>query len=135
MILTSATDDHTLLEAIDAGAVGFLLKRVDQQALMNGLRTVASGGSLIDPTMTGQLLTRIRQGDLDGVDPRIRDLTDRQRELLALLGEGLTNREIADRLYLSEKTIRNYVSDLLGRLKMTNRTEAAVFSARLRRRT
>jgi DNA-binding NarL/FixJ family response regulator len=133
VILTSATEDAVVLDAIDAGAAAYLLKRVDRDALTSALRTVAKGGSLLDPTVTGQLLARIREGGLTGGDPRLRGLSSRQRELLALLGRGLTNKEIAAELFLSEKTVRNYVSELLAKLGMSNRTEAAVFSAKLGR--
>lgn len=128
VILTSYDDDEALFAAIMAGASGYLLKQVRGTDLVGALRTVAAGGSLLDPAVTARVLARLREGP--GSDPARDSLVSREREILLLIAEGLTNRQIASRLFLSEKTIKNYVSSILDKLGLTSRTQAAVYAAR-----
>ncbi|HZE38336.1 MAG TPA: response regulator transcription factor [Stackebrandtia sp.] len=130
LMLTSYNDDDALLNAIMAGASGFVLKQILGTDLTTAVKTVASGQSLLDAKMTTALLARIRHQQ-DAVDP-LHELSDQERQVLDLIGEGLTNRQIASRMYLAEKTVKNYVSHLLSKLRMTSRTQAAVLSAELR---
>ncbi|MEM8707103.1 MAG: response regulator transcription factor [Actinomycetota bacterium] len=133
LILTSYSNDDVLLSAIRADAAGFLLKRTAGQELVRSIRVVANGGSLIDPTLTGRLLERLRTGKIDDGDASaLNDLSPQERRLLDHLAEGLTNRQIAERMNLAEKTVKNYVSNLLRKLNMSSRTEAAVFVTNLR---
>ncbi|WP_026422710.1 response regulator [Actinokineospora inagensis] len=131
LMLTSFADDEALFEAIMAGASGFVLKQVLGTDLVTAVRTVGAGGSLLDPRTTSALLDRIRR-DRTESDP-LADLTDQERTVFDLIGEGLTNREIGERMYLAEKTVKNYVSHLLAKLKMQRRTQAAVLATELRR--
>ena len=129
LMLTSFADDEALFDAILAGAAGYVLKQVRGNDLVDSVRRVARGQSLLDPSMTAAVLERLRRGpdeDSGGVH-----LTERERHILDLLAEGLTNRQIGERLYLAEKTVKNYVSNLLMKLGMHRRTEAAVYAARL----
>ena len=114
-----------------AGADGYLLKEIRGSSLVDAIRQVAAGRSLMDPKVTGRLLTRLRDGEPH--DKRVEGLTDRDRDILALIAEGLTNRQIGERLHLAEKTIKNYVSALLAKLGMQRRTQAAVFGAEIKR--
>lgn len=133
LILTSYSNDDVLLSAIRADAAGFLLKRTAGADLVRSIRIVAAGGSLIDPTLTGRLLERLRTGRVDENDgSSLKDLSPQERRLLDHLSEGLTNRQIAGRMNLAEKTVKNYVSNLLRKLNMSSRTEAAVFVTNLR---
>lgn len=132
LMLTSYTDDEALFDAVMAGAAGYVLKQVRGDDLVEGVRRVAGGSSLLDPSVTARVLERLRQGPEP--DARIASLTDRERTILDLLAEGLTNRQIAERLYLAEKTIKNQVSNLLQKMGMSRRTEAAVYAARLAER-
>jgi len=132
LMLTSYSDDEALIEAIMAGASGYVLKQIRGNELVEAIRTVASGTSLLDPAASAKALERLRAGD--PVDERVATLTDQERKLLDLLAEGLTNREIAARMYLAEKTVKNYVSNLLAKMGMQRRTEAAVYAARLEER-
>lgn len=129
LMLTSFSDDEALLEAVLAGAAGYLLKQVRGSDLVDAVRRVSEGQSLLDPAVTATVLRRLREGSVD--DERLRGLTEQERKVLALLAEGRTNRQIADELYLAEKTIKNYVSNVLAKLGMSRRTEAAVWAARL----
>lgn len=129
LILTSYDDDDALFAAIMAGAAGYVLKDIRSSDLVQGIRTVAAGGSLLGPAVTGQVLERLRSGPRE--DPRLVGLTGQERRILALIAEGLSNREIADRMFLAEKTVKNYVSSLLAKLGMQRRTQAAVFGATL----
>ena len=129
LMLTSFSDDEALLEAVLAGAAGYLLKQVRGSDLVDAVRRVGAGQSLLDPAVTATVLQRLREGSPD--DERLRGLTDQERRVLALLAEGRTNRQIADELFLAEKTVKNYVSNLLAKLGMSRRTEAAVWAARL----
>ena len=129
LILTSFADDEALFDSIMAGASGYLLKQIRGSDLVDGVRRVASGQSLLDPVVTARVLERIRKGPEE--DERLARLTEQERKILDLIAEGLTNRQIGERLFLAEKTVKNYVSNLLSKLGMERRTEAAVFAARL----
>jgi len=129
LILTSYEDDEALFAAIMAGAAGYVLKQIKGTDLVDAVRRVAAGQSLLDPAVTARVLDRIRHGP-DQPD-ELKNLTDQERRILALVAEGLTNREIAERMFLSEKTIKNYVSSLLAKLGMERRTQAAVLAAKL----
>ncbi len=130
LMLTSFADDQALLDSVVAGASGYVLKQVRGNDLVESIRKVAAGGSLLDPAMVERMMTRLRAGSNDGGDPRLEGLTPQERKILDLLAEGLTNREIGERMFLAEKTVKNYVSNLLMKLGMKRRTEAAVFAAR-----
>ncbi len=125
LMLTSFSDDEALFDAIMAGAAGYLLKDIKGTDLLDAVRRVARGESLLDPTLTGKVLERLRQGDEE--DPRLASLSDQERRILELIADGLTNRQIAEQMHLAEKTVKNYVSNLLSKLGMQRRTEAAVF--------
>ncbi len=131
LILTSYDDNDAIFAAVMAGAAGYLLKEVRGSSLVDGIRQVAAGKSLLDPSVTERLLTRLREGE--PTDERLISLTDREREVLALIADGLTNRQIGERLFLAEKTVKNYVSGLLAKLGMQRRTQAAVYGAHVRR--
>ncbi|CAM4205182.1 response regulator transcription factor [Kibdelosporangium persicum] len=128
LMLTSYSDDEALFESVMAGAAGYVLKEVRGGDLVRAIRTVAQGGTLLDATATTQVLTRLRRGPTD----KLADLTEQERKVLELIGEGLTNRQIAERLFLAEKTVKNYVSNLLAKLGMRRRTQAAVLATELR---
>ncbi|WP_084424498.1 response regulator [Kibdelosporangium aridum] len=128
LMLTSYSDDEALFESVMAGAAGYVLKEVRGGDLVRAIRTVAQGGSLLDPTATTQVLTRLRKGPTD----KLAELTEQERRVLELIGEGMTNRQIAERLFLAEKTVKNYVSNLLAKLGMRRRTQAAVLATELR---
>ncbi len=131
IMLTSFADDEAVYAAIMAGAAGYVLKQVRGSDLIDGIRRVAAGESLLDPSVTTRLLDRIRhQGDAD----ELAALSEQERKILDLIAEGLTNRQIGERMYLAEKTVKNYVSNLLSKLGMSRRTEAAVYAARLAER-
>ena len=132
LILTSYDDDEALFAAVMAGASGYLLKQIGGNNLLEGIRQVAAGRSLLDPAMTEKLLDRLRNPVEP--DPMVGKLTAREREILDLIAEGCTNRQIGERLFLAEKTVKNYVSGLLTKLGMQRRTQAAVYGAALRRR-
>jgi len=127
LILTSYADDEALFHAIMAGAAGYVLKQIRLTDLVVAVRRVAAGESLLDPAVTARVLERIRNGPQE--DERIARLTRQEHQVLEQLAEGLTNRQIADRLFLAEKTIKNYVTAVLSKLGMTRRTEAALFAA------
>ncbi|MGC9664947.1 response regulator [Planosporangium sp. 12N6] len=129
LILTSYEDDEALFAAIMAGAAGYVLKQIRGTDLVDAVRRVAAGQSLLDPAVTARVLERIRRGPEQ--PDELRNLTDQERRILSLVAEGLTNREIAQRMFLSEKTVKNYVSSLLAKLGLERRTQAAVFAARL----
>jgi DNA-binding NarL/FixJ family response regulator len=132
LILTSYSDDEALLNAIMAGASGFVLKQVLGNDLITAVRKVGIGESLLDARTTEALMKRIRQGKDEG--GALAGLTDQERAVFELVGEGLTNRQIAARLFLAEKTVKNYVSHLLAKLGMQRRTQAAVLAAELKSR-
>ncbi len=128
LILTSFDDDEALFQAIMAGAAGYVLKQIRSSELVDAVRRVAGGQSLLDPVVTARVLERVRTGPAQ--DPRIARLSEQERHVLELLAEGLTNRQIGQRLYLAEKTVKNYVTSVLSKMGMTRRTEAAVYAAR-----
>jgi len=129
LILTSYEDDEALFAAIMAGAAGYVLKQIKGTDLVDAVRRVAAGQSLLDPAVTARVLERIRRGPEQ--PDELKGLTEQERRILALVAEGLTNRQIAQRMFLSEKTIKNYVSSLLAKLGMERRTQAAVLAAKL----
>lgn len=131
LILTSYDDDEALFAAILAGASGYVLKQIAGHDLVDVVRRVAAGQSLIDPDLTTRVLDRLRHGAPEAAE--LRELTAREREILSLVAEGLTNRGIGDRLGLAEKTVKNYVSSVLAKLGLESRTQAAVLAARLMR--
>src|SRR3954447_565570 len=129
LILTSYDDDEALFAAIMAGAAGYVLKQIRGTDLVDAVRRVAAGQSLLDPAVTQRVLERIRNGV---EQPReLAGLTDQERKILEYVAEGLTNREIAGRMFLAEKTVKNYVSSLLAKLGLERRTQAAVRATRL----
>ena len=128
LMLTSFADDEALFDSIMAGAAGYILKQVRGNELVDGVRRVARGQSLLDPAMTSRVLERLR--DQEREDARLAGLTDQERRILDHLAEGLTNRQIGERMFLAEKTVKNYVSNVLMKLGMERRTEAAVYAAR-----
>lgn len=132
LMLTSFADDEALFDAIMAGASGYVLKQIRGDDLVDAIRRVAAGESLLDPTATTRVLDRLRRGGPD--DGKLAQLTDQERRILELLADGLTNRQIAEQMYLAEKTVKNYVSNLLAKMGMQRRTEAAVYAARLSER-
>jgi two-component system response regulator DevR len=132
LMLTSYADDDALFDAIMAGASGFVLKQVLGLDLLDAIRTVGAGGSLLDPKTTAALMNRIRR-EREEQNP-LNALTEQERAVFDLIGEGLTNRQIGEKLFLAEKTIKNYVSHLLNKLGMQRRTQAAVLAAELRSR-
>jgi two-component system response regulator DevR len=129
LILTSYEDDEALFSAIMAGAAGYVLKQIRGNDLVDTVRRVAAGQSMLDPAVTQRVLERIRQGN-DEPD-ELRNLTDQERRILAFIAEGMTNREIAGKMFLAEKTVKNYVSSLLAKLGLERRTQAAVLATRL----
>ena len=128
LMLTSYGDDQALFGAIMAGAAGYVLKQSAGSDLVSAVRTVASGGSMLDSGMTQRVIARMREQP--ATDP-LSALSDQEKRVLELIAEGLTNREIAGRMFLAEKTVKNYVSSLLTKLGMQRRTQAAAFAARL----
>jgi DNA-binding NarL/FixJ family response regulator len=129
LMLTSYADEEALVAAIMAGAAGYVLKRIDSDELVRSIERVGAGESLLDPEMTERLFRKIR-GEAEE-DPLLGRLSPQERRILDLIAEGMTNREIAEELYLAEKTVKNYVSNLLGKLEMRRRSEAAAYAARL----
>ncbi len=130
IILTSFDDDEALFAAIMAGAAGYVLKQVTGQDLVSAVRHVAAGGSLIDPGVTAKVMERIREGASSEPD-ELKSLTAQERRILELVAEGMTNRQIGDRLFLAEKTVKNYMSNVLAKLGLERRTQAAVLASRL----
>jgi two-component system, NarL family, response regulator DevR len=130
IMLTSYSDDEALFEAIMAGASGYLLKQILGQDLVTGVRTVVAGGSLLDPTAATAVLERLRRA-AEPAGP-LAELSPQERTVLELIGEGLTNRQIGERMFLAEKTVKNYVSHLLAKLGLERRTQAAVLATELR---
>jgi DNA-binding NarL/FixJ family response regulator len=128
LMLTSFTDDEALFQAIMAGASGYVLKQIRSTDLVNAVRRVAAGDQLLDPLLTAKVLERLRSGPTE--DERIARLSKQEREVLVLIAEGLSNKQIGERMFLAEKTIKNYVTSVLSKMGMTRRTEAAVYAAR-----
>src|SRR5262245_6192145 len=129
LMLTSFSDDEALFDAIMAGAAGYVLKQIRGTDLVGAVRTVADGKSLLDPHATSRVMTRMRQHG-SRADPRA-GLSPQERRILELIGEGLTNRQIGERMYLAEKTVKNYVSALFAKLGMQRRTQAAAYATRI----
>ena len=129
LVLTSYDDDEALFAAIMAGASGYVLKEIKGTDLVDAVRQVAAGNSLIDPALTARVLDRVRHPT--AVAPELAALTDQELRLLAHITEGLTNRQIADQMHLAEKTVKNYVSSILAKLGLDSRTQAALMAARL----
>lgn len=133
IMLTSYADDEAVFASIVAGAAGYLLKQTRGQAVVDAIQAVAKGRSLLDPDVTGKVLERVRRGR-DDEDPGLASLTDQERKVLEQLAEGKTNREIGGVLFLSEKTVKNYVSRILDKLGLARRAEAAAYVAKHRPR-
>lgn len=130
IILTSFDDDEALFSAIMAGAAGYILKQVTSQDLLSAVRHVAAGGSLLDPSVTARVMERLREG-APGEPEELKSLTAQERRILELVAEGLTNKQIGERLFLAEKTVKNYMSNVLAKLGLVSRTQAAVFATRV----
>ncbi|HTW20498.1 MAG TPA: response regulator transcription factor [Mycobacteriales bacterium] len=133
LMLTSFADDEAMLDAIMAGAQGFVLKQIRGSDLVNAVRTVAAGGSLLDATATRRVMERLRaHGE---TQDRLAGLSEQERKVLDLIGEGLTNRQIGERMFLAEKTVKNYVSNVLAKLGLERRTQAAILAHEVHRQT
>jgi len=132
LMLTSYADDEALFAAVLAGASGFVLKQIRGNELVTAVRRVAAGESLLDAKLMRQVVDRLRGEKVE--DERLAHLTSQERNILELIAEGKTNRQIADSMFLSEKTIKNYVSNVLSKMGFFRRTEAAVYAARLSER-
>lgn len=126
LMLTSFADDEAMLDAIMAGAQGFVLKQIRGSDLVGAVRTIAKGGSLLDPTATARVMERLRSHGQ--TQDRLAALSEQERKVFELIGEGLTNRQIGERLFLAEKTVKNYVSNVLSKLGLERRTQAAVLA-------
>jgi DNA-binding NarL/FixJ family response regulator len=132
IMLTSFSDDEALFNSIMAGAAGFVLKQIRGHDLVDAIRTVANGKSLLDPDVTKRVLERLRKAKFDEKDPKLARLSPQEERILDMIGEGLTNREIAERIHLSDKTVKNYVSAILQKLEVARRAEAASYVARVK---
>jgi len=132
IILTSFPDDEVLFDAIAAGADGYVLKQVGSDDLIRALERVGRGESLLDPSVTDRVFARIREARRQERADAFANLTRQEMQMLAYIAEGRTNREISEALHLSEKTVRNYVSDILSKLGLTSRAQAAAYAARHR---
>ncbi|AYY14242.1 DNA-binding response regulator [Actinobacteria bacterium YIM 96077] len=130
LMLTSFSDDDALFDAVMAGASGYVLKQIHGTDLVGAVRALAGGKSLLDPESTSRMLERLRE-KANRADP-LAALSEQERRILELIGEGLTNRQIGERMYLAEKTVKNYVSNLLAKLDMNRRTQAAALAAQLK---
>jgi DNA-binding NarL/FixJ family response regulator len=128
LILTSYDDDEALFAAIMAGAAGYTLKQVRGNDLVETVRRVAAGQSTLDPSVTEAVLDRVRNGP--PVDKELERLTPQEQRILDLIGEGMTNRQIGEQMFLAEKTVKNYVSSMLAKLGLTSRTQAAIFATK-----
>ncbi len=128
IMLTSFAEDDLLFEAIIAGAAGYILKQIDSKELIRALETVARGEALLDPAVTKKVFERVRHAARESEDRTFASLSDQELRILALVAKGKTNREIAETLFLSEKTARNYVSSILAKLNLSTRSEAAAFA-------
>jgi DNA-binding NarL/FixJ family response regulator len=130
LILTSFADSELVVEAIEAGAAGYVLKQLDTEQLLRAIRGIRDGDSVLDPSVTPGVLARVREAARNRRADAFADLTPRELEVLEEVARGLTNAEIADRLVLSEKTVRNHISAILAKLNVGNRTEAATYAVR-----
>lgn len=131
LMLTSYADDEALFSSIMAGAEGFVLKQIRGTDLVGSIRSVQEGKNLLDPALTDRVMKRLRGEDKSEDEQLVESLTNQERKILALIADGKTNRQIAEEIYLAEKTVKNYVSSLLMKLGMARRSEAAAFAARL----
>ena len=129
LMLTSFADEEALMSAILAGAAGYVLKRVKGTDLVEDIRKVGAGESLLDPDMTEKLFDRLRSGPR--TDPLLARLSDQEHEIVMRIADGKTNKQIAEEMFLAEKTVKNYVSNLLAKLGMSRRSEAAAYVARM----
>lgn len=132
IMLTSFSDDEALFNSIMAGAAGFVLKQIRGRDIVEAIRTVGAGGSLLDPGAARRVLDRLRKAKIEERDPKLSRLSPQEERILDLVADGLTNRQIAERVKLSEKTVKNYVSSILQKLEVARRAEAASFIARVR---
>jgi DNA-binding NarL/FixJ family response regulator len=132
IMLTSFSDDEALFNSIMAGAAGFVLKQLEGADLVKAIRTVGSGGSLLDPGAARRVLDRLRTAKVEEQDPKLARLSPQEERILGMISEGLTNRQIADRIKLSDRTVKNYVSTILRKLEVARRSEAASYIARAR---
>jgi two-component system response regulator DevR len=130
IMLTSHADDDVLFDAISAGASGYVLKQIGSDDLIRALEMVGRGQSMLDPTLTQKVFQRVRESARKAEDEYFAALTQQELHILAYITEGLTNREIAERVFLSEKTVRNYVSSILSKLNLSSRAEAAAYAVR-----
>ena len=130
IVLTSYAEDDILFDAISAGAAGYVLKQIGSDDLVRALMTVGRGESLLDPAVTQKVFQQVRTNARHAEDEYFAALTDQELTILGLMTDGLTNKEIAHHVFLSEKTVRNYVSSILGKLNVTSRAEAAVYAVR-----
>jgi two-component system, NarL family, response regulator DevR len=132
IMLTSYSDDEALFNSIMAGAAGFVLKQIRGHDLVDAIRKVGAGQSLLDPGVTKRVLERLRKSKFEDKDPKLARLSPQEERILDMVGEGLTNRQIAERIHLSDKTVKNYVSTILQKLEVSRRAEAASYVARAR---
>lgn len=130
VVLTSFAEDELLFDAISAGASGYVLKQIGSGELIRALETIGRGDSLLDPAVTQRVFDRVREASRKAEDESFANLTDRELHVLALIAEGKTNKEIANDIFLSEKTVRNYVSSLLSKLHLSTRAEAAAYAVK-----
>ena len=130
IVLTSYADDDMLFNAIEAGASGYVLKQIGGEDLVRALETVGRGDSMLDPAVTQRIFQHVRESNRRAEDETFATLTDQELNILSLITEGLTNKEIAAQIFLSEKTVRNYVSSILNKLNLTSRAEAAAYAVR-----
>ena len=132
IMLTSFSDDEALFNSIMAGAAGFVLKQIRGHDLVDAIRKVGAGQSLLDPGVTRRVLERLRKAKFDEKDPKLSRLSPQEERILDMVGEGMTNREIAEAIHLSDKTVKNYVSTILQKLEVSRRAEAASYVARVK---
>lgn len=132
IMLTSFSDDEALFNSIMAGAAGFVLKQIRGRDLIEAIRTVGTGGSLLDPGVTRRVLERLRKAKIEENDPKLARLSPQEERILDMIAEGSTNREIGERIKLSDKTVKNYVSTILHKLEVARRSEAASYITRAR---
>lgn len=130
VMLTSFAEDDLLFDAINAGACGYVLKQIGSDDLVNALDTIARGESLLDPSLTQRVFKRVREASRKATDEAFASLSDQEIRILSLISEGMTNKEIAGNIFLSEKTVRNYVSSILSKLSLRTRSEAAAYAVR-----
>jgi DNA-binding NarL/FixJ family response regulator len=132
LILTSYDDDEAMFTAILAGAAGYVLKQIDGTSLLSGIRAVVQGHSLIDPSVAVRVIERMRSGGTPAGPAELASLTPQEKKILSLIAEGLTNRQIGERMFLAEKTVKNHVTSVLAKLGVERRTQAAILASKLR---